>query len=182
MAHPNPKGRAIPAAPTLRAIRQFDRRSRKSTSRPTKNRNNIRPRLAAVFRTGIEAVGNMAAVKPGIRPKTEGPSRIPPIISAMTRGCLILERGKCRTRQKMMMIPACCSKSQRRNETARIEYTYLNDEESDGIRGIPFAWVCAFYNAALGRYFSSSGGGRRSVGGNGGGHHMGDYARHGVDR
>ena len=107
MAHPNPKGRAIPAAPTLSAIRQLESRSRKSTSRPTKKRNRIRPRLAAVFRTGMEAVGKMAAVKPGIRPNTEGPRRIPPMISAMTRGCLILERGKWRTRQKMMMIPAC---------------------------------------------------------------------------
>ncbi len=107
MAHPNPNGSAIPAAPTLSAIRQLESRSRKSTSRPTKNRNNMRPRLAAVFRTGIEAVGNMAAVNPGIRPKTEGPRRMPPMISAMTRGCLILERGKWRTRQKMMMIPAC---------------------------------------------------------------------------
>ena len=107
MAHPNPNGSAIPAAPTLSAIRQLESRSRKSTSSPTKNRNKIRPRLAAVFRTGMEAVGNMAAVKPGMRPKTEGPRRIPPIISAITRGCFILERGKWRTRQKMMMMPAC---------------------------------------------------------------------------
>ena len=55
----------------------------------------------------MDAVGKMAAVKPGILPHTEGPSRIPPMISAMTLGCFILDRGKWRMRQKTMMIPAC---------------------------------------------------------------------------
>jgi len=54
----------------------------------------------------MEAAGKMALVKPGMRPKTEGPRRMPPMTSAMTRGWRILERGKWRRRQKMMMIPA----------------------------------------------------------------------------
>ena len=93
MAQPRPKGRAIPAAPTLNATLQLEMRIRKSTSRPTRKRKSTRPRLATRERVGIEALGKMASLKPGTRPRTDGPSRIPPMISAMTRGCLILERG-----------------------------------------------------------------------------------------
>ena len=107
MPQPNPKGIAIPAAPTLKAIRQFDTRSRRSTSSPTRKRKRIRPTLAAVVSVGMEAIGKIAFVKPGMRPNTEGPSNIPAMTSAITLGCLILERGKWRRRQKMMMMPAC---------------------------------------------------------------------------
>ena len=107
MPQPNPKGIAMPAAPTLRAIRQFDARSRRSTSSPTRKRKRIKPTLAAIESVGMEAVGNIASVKPGMRPNTEGPSNIPPMTSAITLGCLILERGKWRRRQKMIMMPAC---------------------------------------------------------------------------
>lgn len=48
----------------------------------------------------------MAALKPGMRIMTDGPSMIPPITSAITRGCRILERGQCSNRQKMIIIPA----------------------------------------------------------------------------
>ena len=66
----------------------------------------MRPTLAAVDSVGMEAGGKMALVKPGARPRTEGPSSIPPMTSAMTRGCLILERGRWRMRVKTMMMPA----------------------------------------------------------------------------
>ena len=62
--------------------------------------------LAAVESVGIEAAGKMASVKPGARPRAEGPSSMPPMTSAMTLGCLILERGRWRSRVKMRMIPA----------------------------------------------------------------------------
>ena len=104
---PKPKGRAIPAAPTLSAIRQLERRRRRSTSSPTRKRKSMRPTLAAIDNVGMEAVGKMASVKPGTRPNTEGPRRIPPMTSAMTRGWRNLERGKWRRRQKTMMMPAC---------------------------------------------------------------------------
>jgi len=93
MAHPSPKGKAIPAAPTLKAGRQLLTRYRRSTSRPTRKRKSTKPRLATRVRFGMEATGKIASVKPGIRPMTEGPSRIPPMTSAMTRGCRIRERG-----------------------------------------------------------------------------------------
>ena len=107
IAHPSPNGRAMPAAPTLSAILQFLTRRRKSTSSPTRKRKRIRPTLAAVESVGIEAVGKMALVKPGTRPRTEGPSSMPPMTSAMTRGCLILERGRWRSRVNTTMMPAC---------------------------------------------------------------------------
>ena len=62
--------------------------------------------LAAVESVGMEAAGNMAFVKPGARPRTEGPSSMPPMTSAMTLGCLILERGRWRSRVKTRMMPA----------------------------------------------------------------------------
>ena len=62
--------------------------------------------LAAVESVGMEAAGKMALVKPGARPRTEGPSSMPPMTSAMTLGCLILDRGRWRSRVKMRMIPA----------------------------------------------------------------------------
>ena len=62
--------------------------------------------LAAVESVGMEAAGKMALVKPGARPRTEGPSSMPPMTSAMTLGCLILERGRWRRRVKMRMMPA----------------------------------------------------------------------------
>ncbi len=55
----------------------------------------------------MEAAGKMVSVKPGIRPMTEGPSKMPPMTSAITRGWRSLERGKCSRRQKIMIMPAC---------------------------------------------------------------------------
>lgn len=85
--HPRPKGRIMPASPTLRATRQLDVNMRMSTSSAMRKRKRIRPKLAELFRTGIEAAGKMASLKPGIRDSTEGPNRMPPMTSAMTRGC-----------------------------------------------------------------------------------------------
>ena len=62
--------------------------------------------LAAVESVGMEAAGKMALVKPGALPRTDGPSSMPPMTSAMTLGCLILERGRWRRRVKMRMMPA----------------------------------------------------------------------------
>lgn len=106
IAHPNPKGRIMPANPTLSATFQFFAKSPRLTSSPTRNKNRIKPRLATKLRFGIADAGNIAAWKPGIRIMTEGPSMIPPRTSAITRGCRILERGQWRSLQKIMMIPA----------------------------------------------------------------------------
>jgi hypothetical protein len=54
-----------------------------------------------LLRTGIDAAGNMASVKPGIRPITDGPSKIPPSTSPTTRGWRRYPRGKWRARQTM---------------------------------------------------------------------------------
>lgn len=93
IAHPKPKGNAMPATPTLIASLQFLTKYRKSTSRPTKNKKRTRPRLATSVRFGIESVGKMASVKPGILPITEGPSNMPPMTSAITRGWRSRESG-----------------------------------------------------------------------------------------
>lgn len=106
MAQPKPKGKIMPAADTLTATRQLLTRKRRLVSSPTRNRKSTNPRLATKFRLGIEAVGNMASVKPGIRPITEGPSMTPAMTSAITRGWRILESGQCSRRQNMMIMPA----------------------------------------------------------------------------
>lgn len=49
----------------------------KSTSRPTTNRNKLKPRVDSKLRDGRLAGGKMWDVKPGIRPIAVGPSRIP---------------------------------------------------------------------------------------------------------
>lgn len=137
----------MPAAPTLSAILQFDTRSRRSTSRPTRNKKSTRPTLAASESVGMEALGNMASEKPGMRPKTDGPRRIPPTISAMTRGWRILERGKCRRRVKMMMMPAC--EYRQKSRSLAFLSTCLDNEDDDGVLGVIFAGVFAFNDTAL---------------------------------
>ena len=52
----------IPSAPTLAAVFQFRVNTLRSTSSPTKNRNNTRPRLAAKERMGIDAFGKIASM------------------------------------------------------------------------------------------------------------------------
>jgi len=91
ISQPRPNGKAMPAAPTLSVIFQFETMIRKSTSRPTKNRKSTSPTSAARESVGIGFLGKIALVKPGIRPNTEGPRSIPPMISAMTRGWQISE-------------------------------------------------------------------------------------------
>ncbi|KAI2474379.1 Na-H-Exchanger multi-domain protein [Pyrenophora tritici-repentis] len=93
IAAPNPNGTAILAIPTLSAIFQLLSKKRKSTSKPMMKRNRVRPRLATRFRLVIDAWGKIESLKPGIRPMTEGPRMMPPMISEMTRGWRILERG-----------------------------------------------------------------------------------------
>jgi hypothetical protein len=96
----------MPPTLTAKAMRQLLARKRTSTSRPTRNKNKIRPRFATKARFGIADVGKMAFVNPGILPNTEGPSRIPPITSAITRGCLSNDSGKCNRRHKIKIIAA----------------------------------------------------------------------------
>lgn len=69
-------------------------------------RNNVRPMFATRLRFVIEAAGKMEVWNPGMRPMTDGPRMIPPIISDMTLGWRILERGQFSARQKMMIIEA----------------------------------------------------------------------------
>ena len=66
----------------------------------------MRPRFAATLNAGMEAVGKMAAVKPGMRPMMLGPRMMPVMTSAITRGWRSLERGKCNRRVRMMTMPA----------------------------------------------------------------------------
>ena len=75
------------------------------------NKNSINPRLATLLRTGMEAAGNMESVKPGIRPITDGPSKIPPSTSPTTRGWRRYPRGKWRARQTMRIRHAWMRKS-----------------------------------------------------------------------
>ena len=93
IAQPRPKGKIIPARPTLSATLQLDKNILILTSRPTRKRNNISPRFATRLRFGFAAVGKMAFWKPGMRIITDGPSMIPPRTSAITRGWRSLERG-----------------------------------------------------------------------------------------
>lgn len=62
------------------------RKREKSTSRPTRNRNRVRPMLATRLRYGMLCGGKMLLVNPGTRPRAVGPIKIPAMISAMTRG------------------------------------------------------------------------------------------------
>lgn len=88
MATPSAKGITMPAKETLSAIFQLLVKRRISTSSATRNRKMMRARFATLLSTGIESVGKMDAWKLGMRIMTEGPSRIPPMTSAMTRGWL----------------------------------------------------------------------------------------------
>ena len=106
IAHPRPKGSIIPANPTLRATLQFDINKLMFTSSPTRNRKRIKPTFATRLRFGIAAVGKIASSKPSMRIRTDGPRMIPPMTSAITLGCRILERGQCSIRQKIMIIIA----------------------------------------------------------------------------
>lgn len=58
------------------------------------------------------------------------------MISAMTVGCRILERGYWSRRQKMMMMPACCRVGVSLLAGCREEKAYLDDEDDDGVLGI----------------------------------------------
>src|SRR6185437_5231816 len=53
---------------------------------PIRKRNRIRPTVDSISRESREAAGNNTLEELGdMRPNTEGPSRIPPMISPMTR-------------------------------------------------------------------------------------------------
>ncbi len=62
----------MPAATTLSAIFQFETIIRKSISRLIKNRKSTAPTLAARESIDIKSLGEIALVKPGTRPNTEG--------------------------------------------------------------------------------------------------------------
>ena len=61
--------------------------SSKSNSRPIKFIKKMRPRFAMTLKLGRAEGGKMFSVKPGTRPMTVGPSKIPEMTSAMTEGC-----------------------------------------------------------------------------------------------
>lgn len=60
MPNPKPKGRIMPANPTERATFQLEVNMRMSTSRATRNRKMMRPRLATLLKTGMDSLGKMA--------------------------------------------------------------------------------------------------------------------------
>lgn len=63
------------------------------------------------FRYGRLCVGKMLLEKPGMRPKTVGPSKMPPMTSAMTLGWRILANPMARTLVKMRMSESWMMKS-----------------------------------------------------------------------
>lgn len=75
---PKTKGSVIPATAIPRATFPVRRRDLGSSSSPTKKRKKIRPRLASVSRTGRLLAGKTACRKALLRPRTDGPSSIPP--------------------------------------------------------------------------------------------------------
>lgn len=104
-----PKGRHMPAIATVTDRRALRLMMLASISSPTMKRKRQRPIFAVSVRYGRESSGNMCWVNPGIRPKAVGPisgtsevallhytcgcdspSRMPPMTSAITLGCLIL--------------------------------------------------------------------------------------------
>ena len=110
------------------------------------------PTLAAMLKVGIEAVGKMASVKPGMRPMTDGPRSMPPMTSAITLGCRIFERGKWRSLQKMMMIPAWYGDIQLGFEHHKNEgQAYLDYEENDGVLGVVDRWIGTLEDTSLSR-------------------------------
>jgi hypothetical protein len=137
----------MPARPTLAAILQLLARYLRSTSSPTRKRNNTRPRFATKVRLGMEAAGKMALVKPGILPNTEGPRRIPTMTSAMTRGCRSLERGQCRIRQKVMTMPACIHYFEAL--ISECGQAYLYNEDNDGILRVIHGRIATFEDTSL---------------------------------
>jgi len=68
----------IPAKETVRDILALRLMTPASISSPTKNKNKERPMFATRERYGLDSLGNMWSVNPGIRPNAVGPSRIPP--------------------------------------------------------------------------------------------------------
>ena len=180
MAQPSPKGNAIPARPTLTADLQLLIKYRISTSRPTRNRNRTSPRFAIRFKLGIEAVGKIASEKPGMRPITEGPSRIPPMTSAITRGWRIRERGQCSSRQKPMMMLACDGT---RNIRVGVfpqtlsRSSYLDDEQDDGVLRVVNRRILAFQDTTLRSCTQCASSARSARGADDAGHHLSD-SRH----
>jgi hypothetical protein len=77
-----------------------------SISRPTRKRNNTSPMVLVRPSIAIPSFGKMAAVKPGMWPMTDGPSRTPPMTSAITRGWWIRERPTERSCVIAMIITA----------------------------------------------------------------------------
>nr|GLL49238.1 hypothetical protein EUGRSUZ_B02181 [Ipomoea trifida] len=75
---PNTNGRLIPARAIARAFFPVLFKEFRSSSNPTKNRKNSRPRFANVSKTVRLFAGNTAFRKVLLRPNADGPSKIPP--------------------------------------------------------------------------------------------------------
>ena len=56
-------------------------------------RNRVSPIFAARLRFDMDSAGKIDSWKPGMRPMTEGPRTMPPMISEMTRGWRMAESG-----------------------------------------------------------------------------------------
>lgn len=100
-AQPRPNGMTRPAVETAMVGRAFLLRREKSTSVPITNRNRTRPKLAINDKYGIESVGKMFSVKPGIWPNAVGPRRIPARISETTRGWRAHLNANARIRERI---------------------------------------------------------------------------------
>ena len=69
--------------------------------------------------------------------------------SAMTLGCLILERGKWRSRVNMMMMPAYRDNCQQEEGRQAGGEAYLNDEDEDGVLWVISGGVGSLKDASL---------------------------------
>lgn len=75
---------------------------------------------------------------------------MPPITSAMTRGWRNFCRGKCRIRQKMIMIPAFVAGQRCNPETAEANWAaYLDDEDDNGVLGVVVGGIVALEDTSL---------------------------------
>jgi hypothetical protein len=92
---PIAKGRLIPAMAIARAFFPVRPRDLGSNSSPARNKKKMRPMFARVSNTVRLLVGNTACKYPLLRPKADGPSKIPPChkvkFSRLTLAKLLLE-------------------------------------------------------------------------------------------
>ena len=69
--------------------------------------------------------------------------------SAMTRGCRILDSGRCKRRQKTMIMPALGKLGQRHTALDLKRVGYLDDEDDDWVLGVVDGGISTLEDTAL---------------------------------